>query len=1185
MTLPSQYAGARAVVLASTALVGLMATSGAAMAVTYDVAPRATIAGGNTLITNPAGVSVDAAGNVFVSSYLGNRVSRFVAGQQGNVAPTSNLEGATTGINRPQGIGVSSDGRLFVPQVNGRVLGFQMTATGNVAPSTNLTGASNAQSVAFDSAGNMYVADLGGTIRVYGANRTGAAAPIRQITGLSFVHGIAIDGSDRLYVANTGNKSIDVFAPGASGAATPLRRIVGANTGLASQGPGGIAVDRAGNTYVITYEGPAKVDVFASGANGNVAPFATIAGANTNMESPVGVAIGPDAAIYVTNSGTSRYVTNNGLNGVTVYASPFLPGAPTGTTATTPSAQETSVAFSAPGSDGGFPVQSYTATCASGDGGETRTGTAASSPITVGSLSRGASYACTVTATNAVGASTPSVASASFTVPNLSEYNLAPQAAIAGTSTLMQTPVGIWVEGDGAFFVTNYTANRVTSFPAGADGDVAPTTSLSGASTLISQPQGVAVDSNGRVFISQVNGDVLGFGRADTGNVAPTTRITGLSNSQDLDLDSAENLYVVEYGTGSVKVFGADRDGPAAPIRTVTGLSSPHGIGIDGNDYLYVANTGNKSIDVFAPDASGSATPVRRIVGANTGLATRGPGALEVDDAGNIYVNTYEGPNEVLVFRPGADGNAAPRGLLTGSDTLLASPTGLRIGPNAKIYVSNSGTNRYAANAGFNGVTIYDSPFVPDAPTAVAATSPNARSTSVSFTAPADDGGHSVDEYLVTCSSTTGGSTRSASGPASPLSVAGLTPGARYTCAVAAANAAGTSGPSTPSSEITVPPEAPQAPTAVSASPPETERTTVTFTPPTETGGSAIAFYTATCSSTAGGAERIGVGTASPIPVANLSRGATYTCVVTASNVAGESPASSPTNAISVPAVAPSAPTNVVATAGNAGAAVTWTGSLDDGGATILGYTATASPGGATCSTSGETRCTISGLTNGIAHTVTVTARNSAGTSPASEPSPGITPIAPNPPPACDPPPSGPVGISINGGATYTNSRRVTLSVVWPTCTTTFELANDGGFTRAQRQPTAQKVVWRLASSGPERLPKTVYLRFGSERVNYTDDIILDERAPVIISVSATGGQLATARDSAQTTRWALRIRAKDSNSGLSGMQVTTSRSRPGRVLPFAARWVAPVPGRRAFVRVQDRAGNWSPWRSVVAPR
>jgi hypothetical protein len=39
-------------------------------------------------------------------------------------------------------------------------------------------------------------------------------------------------------------------------------------------------------------------------------------------------------------------------------------------------------------------------------------------------------------------------------------------------------------------------------------------------------------------------------------------------------------------------------------------------------------------------------------------------------------------------------------------------------------------------------------------------------------------------------------------------------------------------------------------------------------------------------------------------------------------------------------------------------------------------------------------------------------------------------------------------------------------------------VANDGGFAAGLPSPVVKELSWNLDSSGPERLPKTVYLRF-----------------------------------------------------------------------------------------------------------
>jgi Fibronectin type III domain len=92
------------------------------------------------------------------------------------------------------------------------------------------------------------------------------------------------------------------------------------------------------------------------------------------------------------------------------------------------------------------------------------------------------------------------------------------------------------------------------------------------------------------------------------------------------------------------------------------------------------------------------------------------------------------------------------------------------------------------------------------------------------------------------------------------------------------------------------------------------------------------------------------------------------------------------TVAASVPAGAhdprikkPGAPTGVTAIAVSGGAAVSWTAPVSDGGSPITGYTVTASHSQQTCTTTGATMCTVTGLTDGHRHEIKVRASNAKG--------------------------------------------------------------------------------------------------------------------------------------------------------------------------------------------------------------
>lgn len=94
---------------------------------------------------------------------------------------------------------------------------------------------------------------------------------------------------------------------------------------------------------------------------------------------------------------------------------------------------------------------------------------------------------------------------------------------------------------------------------------------------------------------------------------------------------------------------------------------------------------------------------------------------------------------------------------------------------------------------------------------------------------------------------------------------------------------------------------------------------------------------------------------------------------------------------------APGAPVIGTATAGDAQASVTFSAPSSNGGSAITGYTVMSSPGGLT-GTGSSSPITVTGLTNGVAYTFTVTATNAIGTSDPSSASNSATPTAPPPP-------------------------------------------------------------------------------------------------------------------------------------------------------------------------------------------
>ncbi|MDE2282722.1 MAG: fibronectin type III domain-containing protein [Actinomycetales bacterium] len=211
-------------------------------------------------------------------------------------------------------------------------------------------------------------------------------------------------------------------------------------------------------------------------------------------------------------------------------------------------------------------------------------------------------------------------------------------------------------------------------------------------------------------------------------------------------------------------------------------------------------------------------------------------------------------------------------------------------------------------------------------------------------------------------------------------------------------------GTNTSTIVVATPVGAPPAPTHVTSQV-RSSSALVTFATPSGDGGDPILAFQVTstpgarhCSVATTPAQRVEVprpGTVFSCVVRGLRNGLRYRFSVRARSRAGWSRPS----ALSTPAQPgrrPSAPSAVTAVPQDQSAIVSWHPSFG-GGAAITRYTVTSSPGGLTCVASGTTgpatTCTVTGLTNSIPYTFSVTATNAVGTSAPSSPSAPTTPL------------------------------------------------------------------------------------------------------------------------------------------------------------------------------------------------
>ena len=195
-------------------------------------------------------------------------------------------------------------------------------------------------------------------------------------------------------------------------------------------------------------------------------------------------------------------------------------------------------------------------------------------------------------------------------------------------------------------------------------------------------------------------------------------------------------------------------------------------------------------------------------------------------------------------------------------------------------------------------------------------------------------------------------------------------------------------------------------------------------------------------------------------------------------------------------------------------------------------------------------------------------------------------------------PQTGEIGVSINSGEIFTNTRSVKLDLVWPEYATSALISNDGGFLASKTSTIqlAASVDWTLASSGSERLPKIVYVRFIKSTGNvttFTDDIILDMTPPALTSATAvvsstTAGSVSVLSVGAKSKNGIkLLVKASDANSGIGWIEVRTSSNSAATKIRYAKpknksqTFNLKTTSKSIQVRVLDLAGNTSKWKTV----
>jgi streptogramin lyase len=328
------------------------------------------------------------------------------------------------------------------------------------------------------------------------------------------------------------------------------------------------------------------------------------------------------------------------------------------------------------------------------------------------------------------------------------------------TGTGIDAPTDIALGPDGNLWFTNYLGNTIGRItPAGV------VSSFTG--TGILNPIGITAGPGGALWFTNGNNSI---GRITTGGAVANFSGPAINNPQRIAAGADGNLWFTNRGSSSI-----GRITPAGAITTFSdpSIASPQGIAPGPDGAMWFTN------DVSSGSV-GRITP-SGVVSVIADAAFVRPQAIAPGPLGSMWV--ANGNHDLVQV-------TAAGAVLAHTTSGVDEPVAITPGPDGTMWFAD----RSGSAVGRVGAT----PLPPAAPTNVTGT-PKQGAATISWTAPADDGGAPITGYTVTASD--GHAACSTTGARS-CTVEGLLGLQAYTFTVRATNVAGTGPPSAASAPV-----------------------------------------------------------------------------------------------------------------------------------------------------------------------------------------------------------------------------------------------------------------------------------------------------------------------------------------------------------------------------------------------
>ncbi len=529
-------------------------------------------------LNSPEGVTVDAAGNLYIADTWNNRVRKVTAngtittvagtgtyGYSGDGSPATNAH-----IRRPRGVAADSAGNFYIAEnaavrkvaTNGTITTVAGTGTGGSSGDGGPATAARIEGprgVAVDGAGNLYIADFSdGRVRRVAANGiittvagnggAGYSGDGGAATGarLYWPTGVAVDAAGNLYIADSGNNRVRTVAAAGTistlaGNGSAYSGDGGPATSAQLNGPWGLAVDASGDVYIAATSDNVIRKVAANGI------ITTVAGTGTwgysgddgpatgaQLYEPEGVAVDAAGDIYIADAFNAvvRKVAANGI---------IRTVAGTGTW--------------------GY----------SGDGGPA-TGAQLSEPEGVAVDAAGNLY---IVDTSSVVVRKVAANGIITTVAGTGANGFSGDGGPAASAQLTW-PQGVAMDVSGNLYIADSGNNAIRKVA--ADGTI---TTVAGTGTLgysgdggaatsaqLNWPQGVAVDAGGNLYIADTYNQVIrkvdangkittvaGSGTAGYSGDGASATSAQLNWPGAIAFDAASNVYVADFGNNAIRML------------------------------------------------------------------------------------------------------------------------------------------------------------------------------------------------------------------------------------------------------------------------------------------------------------------------------------------------------------------------------------------------------------------------------------------------------------------------------------------------------------------------------------------------------------------------------------------------------------------------------------------------------